>query len=380
MTGEKKIRVIVGMSGGVDSSVAALTLLEQGHEVHGLFMFNWDDDDPAYCAAAQDFQDARGVCEDLGIPLHRADFSREYRECVFRHFLDGYAAGRTPNPDVLCNREIKFGAFLRYARRLGAERIATGHYARLCRDGGRVKLLKGVDTGKDQSYFLHAVEPAALASALFPLGGLEKRTVRRIALERGFANCAKPDSTGICFIGERPFGEFLARFLPARPGIIQTADGEPVGVHAGALLYTVGQRHGLGLGGRRGAGEAPWYVAATDIESNVVVVVQGHDHPLLRRRALIAAGLRWIAGKPPAARFRCHARTRYRQADQACEVEILGDGRSLVRFERAQRALARGQYVVFYAGDECLGGGAIERVIAAAEPATASVTSGADPR
>ena len=375
MTGNRKTRIIVGMSGGVDSSVAALTLLGQGYDVHGLFMFNWEDDEPAYCTAAQDFEDARGVCDGLDIPLHRANFAREYRERVFRRFLDGYATGRTPNPDVLCNRHIKFGAFLSYARRLGAQRIATGHYARLCSDGGRVRLLKGRDAAKDQSYFLHAVAPAALKSALFPLGDLDKREVRRIALERGFANCAKPDSTGICFIGERPFGEFLARFLPARPGIIQTADGEPVGKHAGAFLYTLGQRHGLGLGGRSGAGEAPWYVAATDIESNVVVVVQGHDHPLLRRRTLIAAGLRWVAGKPPASRFRCHARSRYRQPDQACEVEILEEGRVLVRFERAQRALTRGQYVVFYVGDECLGGGAIERVLPAADPATVSATS-----
>ncbi|CAN5304706.1 tRNA 2-thiouridine(34) synthase MnmA [soil metagenome] len=354
-------RVIVGMSGGVDSSVAALLLMNEGYDVHGLFMSNWEEDDEQYCTAARDFQDARAVCDELSIPLHRADFSAEYRERVFRSFLDEYAAGRTPNPDVLCNRHIKFGAFLNYAERLRAARIATGHYARLQHDGVRSRLLKGRDNRKDQSYFLHAVDQRALARTLFPLGNLDKREVRRIALRRGLHNHAKADSMGICFIGERPFRQFLGRWLPARPGAIETPEGCRLGVHAGLMFYTLGQRRGLRIGGVRGS-NGPWYVADKDFERNVLIVVEGHDHPLLRQRVLMAGSLHWIAGRPPARAFRCHARTRYRQMEQPCAVQLLDDRRARVSFTADQRAMTPGQYVVFYAGAECLGGGVIERV------------------
>ncbi|MGH8495240.1 MAG: tRNA 2-thiouridine(34) synthase MnmA [Gammaproteobacteria bacterium] len=367
MSNATKTRVVVGMSGGVDSSVAAFLLLEQGYDVHGLFMFNWEEDEDGYCTAAQDFQDARAVCAELGIPLHRTDFSTEYRDRVFRYFLDEYAAGRTPNPDVLCNREIKFGAFLEYAGRLGADFIATGHYARLRHAGPRIRLLKGRDADKDQSYFLHAVDAGALARAIFPLGDLDKPDVRRIALEQGFANHAKADSTGICFIGERPFRQFLGRYLPAKPGAIETPDGTTVGTHAGLMYYTLGQRRGLGIGGISAAGEAPWYVADKDLERNVLIVVQGHGHAALRQRMLVAGDLRWIAGAPPSRAFSCRAKTRYRQADQPCQVALMAKGGALVKFDLDQRAVTPGQFVVFYRDEECLGGGVIEHAAATAE-------------
>ncbi|HKT32737.1 MAG TPA: tRNA 2-thiouridine(34) synthase MnmA [Gammaproteobacteria bacterium] len=365
MNGSTRSRVVVGLSGGVDSAVAALLLKQQGHAVEGLFMDNWEDgEEQTYCSAAQDFQDARQVCETLGIPLHKVNFAAEYRERVFRLFLDEYKAGRTPNPDVACNREIKFKVFLDYALRLGAESIATGHYARLAREGQQARLLKARDTAKDQSYFLHAVPQRALARALFPLGEMRKHEVRALARAAGFANHAKPDSTGICFIGERRFAEFLAKYLPMQPGDIETAEGEIIGRHQGLMFYTLGQRRGLGIGGRRHTAATAWYVAAKDRGRNVLVVVQGSEHAALKQRWLVAEPLHWIAGAPPATEFECTAKTRYRQPDQACRVR-LQNGAARVNFHEPQRALTPGQYVVFYRGEECLGGGTIR----ATEPA-----------
>jgi tRNA-specific 2-thiouridylase len=351
--------VIVGLSGGVDSSVAALRLLEAGHAVQGLFMSNWAEDEEGYCQSAEDFQAARDVCERLGIPLHYADFSREYREQVFRAFLDGYRAGITPNPDVLCNREIKFGSFLEHALRLGAELIATGHYART---DGHGRLLRAADAGKDQTYFLHAVCRDALQKTLFPLGALLKREVRAIAKANGLSNHDRKDSTGICFIGERPFAEFLGRYLDDEPGEIEDPSGRPLGWHQGLSRYTLGQRQGLRVGGIAGAGDAPWYVAGKDPERNVLLVVQGHDHPGLFSDRLTAIEPHWIEGAPPALPLACTARTRHRQPDQPCRVEAAGDGRLTVRFDSPQRALTPGQFVVFYAEERCLGGATIEQV------------------
>ena len=350
--------VIVGMSGGVDSSVAAWRLLQQGYEVQGLFMSNWDEDEDGYCTAAEDYRDARAVCEQLGIPLHKVSFAGEYRERVFAYFLEEYRAGRTPNPDVLCNREIKFGVCFDYARRLGADWVATGHYARVIHEPVP-RLLRGIDEEKDQSYFLHAMPAAALARTLFPIGELRKEEVRRIARELTLPVFDKRDSTGICFIGERPFQQFLSHYLPAQPGDIETLDGRRVGTHSGLMYYTLGQRQGLGIGGRAGASEEPWYVAAKDLQRNVLVVVQGHSHPALLSATLIASQLSWVAGSAPDNAFDCTAKVRYRQRDQRCHVEINGD-RAHVRFEQPQRAVTPGQYVVFYSGEECLGGGVIE--------------------
>jgi tRNA (5-methylaminomethyl-2-thiouridylate)-methyltransferase len=347
------------MSGGVDSSVAAWLLLQQGYEVQGLFMSNWDEDEDGYCTAAEDFQDARRVCDQLGIPLHKVSFAGEYRERVFEYFLAEYRAGRTPNPDVLCNREIKFGVCFDYARRLGAEWVATGHYARV-EHAPEVRLLRGIDPNKDQSYFLHAMPADALARTLFPIGGLHKSEVRAKARELLLPVFDKKDSTGICFIGERPFAEFLERYLPAQPGAIETLDGKRVGTHRGLMYYTLGQRQGLQIGGRADASDAPWYVADKDLARNVLIVVQGHDHPALFRRTLTAAQLSWIAGHPPSTTFRCTAKVRYRQPDQAAEVHCAPDGTCEVRFDEPQRAVTPGQYVVFYQGDVCLGGGVIE--------------------
>src|SRR5215469_14955141 len=288
-------RVIVGLSGGVGSAVAALLLKEQGWEVHGLFMSNWEEDDDGYCTAAQDFQDARAVARELDIPLHRASFAAEYRERVFQHFLAEHHAGRTPNPDVLCNREIKFGVALRYARRLGAARFATGHYARILQGPAGAELHKARDAAKDQSYFLHAVDMAELAATLMPIGELEKGAVRERARRAGLPVFDKPDSTGICFIGERPFREFLGKFLDKTPGPIESPDGEQLGTHQGLAFYTLGQRGGLQIGGRRGHSEEPWYVAVKDAKRNVLVVVQGHDHPLLASEALTTGPMHWLA-------------------------------------------------------------------------------------
>jgi len=350
--------VIVGMSGGVDSSVAAWRLIEQGYRVEGLFMSNWEDDEDGYCTAAQDYQDARQVCVQLEIPLHKVSFAIEYRERVFAHFLAEYRAGRTPNPDVLCNREIKFGVCFDYAKRLGADFIATGHYARVAHES-TPRLLRALDNNKDQSYFLHAMPAQALAKTLFPIGEMHKDEVRRIAKQLALPTHDKKDSTGICFIGERPFAEFLSHYLPAQAGEIRSIDGQPLGQHRGLMYYTLGQRQGLGIGGQADREEAAWYVASKELSTNTLIVVQGHDHPFMQQIALDTVELSWLAGHPPAARFNCTAKARYRQADQHCTVECSPDGPAHVTFAHAQRAITPGQYVVFYDGETCLGGGVI---------------------
>ena len=349
------MKVVVGMSGGVDSSVAALLLKRAGHEVVGLFMKNWeDDDDDEYCSTRQDLIDAAAAADVIGIELEAVNFAAEYKDRVFAEFLREYSAGRTPNPDVLCNAEIKFKAFLDHAMRLGAERIATGHYARVA-SNGRHRLLKGRDAGKDQSYFLHRLTQAQLSRTLFPLGELKKADVRRIAREAGLPNHAKKDSTGICFIGERPFREFLNRYLPKAPGAIIDEDGRRIGEHIGLAFYTIGQRRGIGLGG---PGE-PWYVAQKRLASNELVVVRGHDHPLLLRRSLRADDASWIAGEAPAAPSSHSAKTRYRQADAPCTLERVRDSEIHVDFAAPQWAVTPGQSVVLYDGEICLGGGVI---------------------
>ncbi|SDZ81978.1 tRNA 2-thiouridine(34) synthase MnmA [Microbulbifer marinus] len=360
-------RVIVGMSGGVDSSVAALLLMRQGYQVEGLFMKNWDEDDGTeYCTAKADLADAQAVCKRLGIKLHTANFAAEYWDHVFEYFLAEYKAGRTPNPDILCNREIKFKVFLEYAEVLGADAIATGHYARRRDIDGRTYLLKGLDANKDQSYFLHAVGEAEFAKSLFPLGELEKPEVRRIAEENGFITHDKKDSTGICFIGERRFKDFLEQYLPAQPGNMETPEGEVMGQHAGLMYHTIGQRQGLGIGGVKGAGEEPWYVVGKDLQRNVLIVAQGAHHPLLYATGLEAAQTHWINGSAPAAAntregLRCRAKTRYRQPDQDCIVRVQENGKLVVEFDDPQRAITPGQSLVLYDGEVCLGGAVIER-------------------
>jgi tRNA-specific 2-thiouridylase len=354
-------KVMVGMSGGVDSSVGALRLLEQGYKVTGLFMKNWDEDDgTVYCTAKADLADAQGVCDRLGIPLQTVNFAAEYWDHVFEVFLSEYSAGRTPNPDILCNQEIKFKAFLDYARNQGADLIATGHYARIEARGGHYHLLKGVDGNKDQTYFIHTLGQSQLGRALFPIGDLEKSEVRRIAARAGFANARKRDSTGICFIGERRFKEFLQRYLPAQPGVIETTAGRVVGRHDGLMYYTLGQRRGFGIGGIRGAEDEAWYVLAKDLERNVLIVGQGQGHPWLLSDRLEAGRLAWCRDFRLNEPMRCAAKTRYRQPDQACVVEPIDDDRCRVGFDEPQRAVTPGQSVVFYQGDECLGGGVIE--------------------
>lgn len=357
-------RVIVGLSGGVDSAVAALLLRHAGHAVEALFMSNWAEDEDGYCTSAADLQDARRVCGELGIPLHEASFAAEYRERVFAHFLSELRAGRTPNPDVLCNREIKFGVGLDYARRLGAERFATGHYARI---GPGPRLLRGIDRAKDQSYFLHALDRSQLAAAVFPVGGMRKAEVRALARQHGLPVADKRDSTGICFIGERPFGEFVAGFIPGRAGPIETPSGEVLGRHRGLERYTLGQRSGLGIGGVPGRAEAPWFVADKDLVRNALIVVQGADHPSLWCSALSVSAPHWIAGAAPPLPLDCSARVRYRQPDVSCRIEPAADG-LMVRFERSISGAAPGQYVVFYDGEECLGGAAIMSLHRAEDP------------
>jgi len=345
------VKVVVGMSGGVDSSVAALLLKREGHDVVGLFMKNWeDDDDDAYCSTREDLIDAAAAADVIGIDLEAVNFSAEYKDRVFADFLREYSAGRTPNPDVLCNAEIKFKAFLDHAMRLGAEKIATGHYART--DGAR--LLKGKDGAKDQSYFLHRLNQTQISRVLFPIGEMKKSDVRRLALEAGLPNHAKKDSTGICFIGERPFREFLNRYLPRIPGPMKTPEGKIVGEHIGLAFYTIGQRKGIGLGG---PGE-PWYVAEKRLDSNELVVVRGHDHPLLLKKSLEAAEASWIASAPSEG-MNLSGKTRYRQADSPCTLSRVLDSEIKVDFPAPQWAVTPGQSVVLYDGEVCLGGGII---------------------
>ncbi|TXK64433.1 tRNA 2-thiouridine(34) synthase MnmA [Alkalisalibacterium limincola] len=351
---------LIGMSGGVDSSVCALLLVQAGESVAGLFMQNWSDDGSGECRAEDDRRDALAICGRLGIPFHARDFSKAYWDGVFEHFLAEYRAGRTPNPDVLCNREIKFKTFLDEARALGATRIATGHYARIDRRGGLWRLLRGADPGKDQSYFLHQLGQEQLAATRFPIGHLPKAEVRRMAREAGLPTAAKKDSTGICFIGERDFRSFLAQYLPARRGEIRSVDGQALGEHEGVFYYTLGQREGLALGGVKGRPQAPWYVVDKDVAGNILYVDQGSESRFLMSSRLVAIEASWTAGQAPADVFECTAKTRYRQADEPCRVEMDGDGRLAVRFERPQRAVTPGQSVVFYAGVECLGGAVIE--------------------
>jgi tRNA-uridine 2-sulfurtransferase len=353
-------RIVVGLSGGVDSSVAALLLKQQGYGVLGVFMKNWEDEDgDGYCNAREDFLDAVAVAERLGIDIDAVNFAALYREKVFSDFLAEYQAGRTPNPDILCNTEIKFKAFLEHALNLGAERIATGHYSRSRHADGHYQLLKARDPGKDQSYFLHGLNQAQLSRTVFPLGEMIKPEVRKLAEQAGLVTHAKKDSTGICFIGERPFREFLSRYLAARPGEIRTLDEQRVGRHQGVTYYTLGQREGLGIGGIKGAREAPWYVLAKDTEHNVLYVGQDKQHPLLLSRTLQATRLTWISGCAPQPPFPCHAKTRYRQADQPCQIVAIADDRYEVLFEQPQWAVTPGQSVVFYDGELCLGGGII---------------------
>ncbi|MBK5963521.1 tRNA 2-thiouridine(34) synthase MnmA [Thiocystis minor] len=355
-------RIIVGLSGGVDSAVAAHLLLEQGYEVEALFMKNWEEDDRAgYCAAASDLADARIVAERLGIRLHTVNFATEYWDRVFAEFLREYQAMRTPNPDALCNREIKFAAFLDHALGLGADAIATGHYARVEHDDAGSHLLLCQDGEKDQTYFLHLLDQAQLASSLFPLHDLTKAEVRAIAREIGLANAEKKDSTGICFIGERRFRDFLAQYLPREPGPIETPEGVTLGEHQGLSYYTIGQRQGLGIGGIASGREAPWYVAVKDAERNALILVQHSDHPLLMSWGLSGLRPHWIAGFPPAQLpFDCQARLRHRQPLQDCEVLSTEDGGCQVRFRELQRAVTPGQSIVFYRDGECLGGAVID--------------------
>jgi tRNA-specific 2-thiouridylase len=359
------LTVIVGMSGGVDSSVSAYLLKQQGYRVEGLFMKNWDEDDGTeYCTAKQDLADAQAVCDRLNIKLHTANFAAEYWDNVFEHFLEEYKAGRTPNPDILCNREIKFKAFLEYAKHLGADLIATGHYVRRQQQGLRTFLLRGKDTNKDQSYFLHAVAEREIQQTLFPVGELEKPQVRAIAEEQGLVTAKKKDSTGICFIGERRFKDFLQQYLPAQPGDIETDTGEIIGRHDGLMYYTLGQRQGLGIGGTKAHLELPWFVAQKDLNRNVLVVVQGTDHPKLLTQKLYIYNPFWVSGEAPPEDSLITAKVRYRQKDQPCSlIKIQGkDSREayMVHFETPQRAVTPGQSIVFYAGERCLGGGIIE--------------------
>ena len=361
-SGSKSPRcVVVGMSGGVDSSVTAFLLKQQGYEVIGLFMKNWeDDDDSEYCSSRQDLIDAVSVADTIGIPIEAVNFATEYKDRVFSYFLREYAAGRTPNPDILCNSEIKFKAFLDHAIRLGADAIATGHYAKVREQDGLFQLLKADDVSKDQSYFLHRLNQAQLSKALFPLGGLLKSQVRDIARQHDLANHAKKDSTGICFIGERPFREFLTRYLPTKPGDMITPDQKIVGQHIGLSFYTLGQRQGLGIGGSRETTGEPWFVASKDMANNRLIVVQGHDHPLLLNPQLDALEMHWISGQATDTSRDYAAKTRYRQQDAACRIKIGDAGMTHFTFDEAQWAVTPGQSVVVYDGEICLGGGIIK--------------------
>lgn len=353
--------IIVGLSGGVDSSVAAFLLKEQGHEIQGLFMKNWEEDDTEnYCSASVDVSDAQAVCDRLQIKLNTINFAAEYWDNVFEYFLQEHRLGRTPNPDILCNKEIKFKAFLDYAQQQGADYIATGHYVCKKEHAGKYYLLKGQDPTKDQSYFLYTLNQRQLAHSLFPVGDLPKKQVRQLAAAAGLGTHDKKDSTGICFIGERRFKEFLKKYLPPQPGVIETPEGEVIGEHEGLMYYTLGQRQGLGIGGRRQATEEAWYVVGKDLKQNVLLAAQGHDHPLLFSKKLICNQLSWVSGDAPAMPLSCTAKTRYRQQDVSCRVRPTNSSEYEVEFTDPQRAVTPGQSVVFYQNDICLGGGVID--------------------
>ncbi|NHB91400.1 tRNA 2-thiouridine(34) synthase MnmA [Photorhabdus cinerea] len=363
MSDNSQKKVIVGMSGGVDSSVSAHLLQQQGYQVSGLFMKNWEEDDnEEYCSAATDLADAQSVCDKLGIELHTVNFAAEYWDNVFEHFLSEYKAGRTPNPDILCNKEIKFKAFLEFAAEdLGADYIATGHYVRRKDINGKSQLLRGLDNNKDQSYFLYTLSHQQIAQSLFPIGELEKPEVRRIAEKIGLVTAKKKDSTGICFIGERKFRDFLGRYLPAKPGPIVTVDGEILGKHQGLMYHTLGQRKGLGIGGTKDGNEEPWYVIDKDIQNNMLIVAQGHEHPRLMSTGLIAQQLHWVDRQPLTEEIHCMAKTRYRQQDIPCTVTPINEDKIEVRFANPVTAVTPGQSAVFYQGEICLGGSVIEQ-------------------
>lgn len=356
-------KVIVGLSGGVDSSIAALLLKKQGYDVHAVFMNNWHepktDAQITYCTAAQDLKDVHTICQTLDIPLETVDFSDQYWDKVFEYFLSEYTAGRTPNPDILCNKEIKFKAFLDYALAQGADFIATGHYAIRKQSSGAYQLCKGIDSNKDQSYFLYTLNQWQLAHSLFPIGDLEKPAVREMAKSAGLITHSKKDSTGICFIGERKFQAFLSEYLLAKPGEIQTPEGEVMGTHQGLMFYTLGQRQGLKIGGKRGGTEQPWYVAGKIMKTNRLIVVQGHDHPLLYTRTLHCSHLHWVSGHAPGENFTASAKIRYRQTEQPCQVKQVTSDCYQVEFETPQWAATPGQSIVFYQKEICLGGGVI---------------------
>ncbi|WP_350342422.1 tRNA 2-thiouridine(34) synthase MnmA [Proteinivorax tanatarense] len=354
----QNIKVVVGMSGGVDSSVTALLLKRQGYNVIGVFMKNWDEKKlSGVCTATEDYNDVRKVCDHIGIPYYTVNFEKEYWDRVFTYFLNEYKRGRTPNPDVMCNKEIKFAAFLDYALKIGADYLATGHYAQVRYIDGEYKLIKGVDNNKDQTYFLNTLNQQQLSKAMFPIGDIDKKKVREIAKEADLPTATKKDSTGICFIGERNFKEFLQNYLPAKPGPMKTFDGKVKGQHQGLMYYTLGQRKGLGIGGS-GTGE-PWFVIEKDLKNNILYVEQG-EHPRLYKESLIATDLHWVSDKPKPKEFECQAKVRYRQSDQRCKVILNDDSTCKVIFKEKQRAVTPGQAVVFYKGEECLGGGIIE--------------------
>jgi tRNA-specific 2-thiouridylase len=363
---KNKQKIIVGMSGGVDSSVAAILLLQQGYDIEGLFMKNWEeDDDEEYCAAAVDLKDARAVCDTLNIKLHTINFSTEYWDRVFKHFLDEYSAGRTPNPDILCNKEIKFRAFLDHAKSLGAEKIATGHYARVSNHNNKTQLLRGLDSNKDQSYFLHALNQHQLSHTLFPIGEFDKPYIRELANKNSLVTHDKKDSTGICFIGERRFSTFLEKYLPAKPGDIQTTKGATIGQHNGLMYYTLGQRKGLGIGGLKESDEEPWYVVGKDLLNNILNVAQGHNHPSMFHDTLETSEINWIENTAPDImldKTTLTAKIRYRQSDQRCTLKKIGNNNEKykINFAEAQRAITPGQSIVFYQNEICLGGGVIE--------------------
>ena len=352
--------VVLGMSGGVDSAVSALLLKQQGYNVIALFMHNWEEEEDGCCTAEQDFDDVKRVCDKIGIPYYSVNFAKQYKERVFAYFLDEYKRGRTPNPDVLCNREIKFGPFLQYAKALGADYIATGHYCGIRHDGNTHYLLKAKDQSKDQTYFLNQLSQQQLANVLFPLAELDKTEVRAIAEQHGLVNAKKKDSTGICFIGERNFRAFLQNYLPNQPGKMVDTNGKVVGQHIGLMYYTLGQRRGLGLGGNT-EGQGRWFVAEKDMANNVLVVSHG-DESVLMSQSLVASQVNWIPSLP-SKNFSCKAKFRYRQTEQGVDVQVLEDGKVKVVFHEKQRAVTPGQFVVFYDDEKCLGGGVIEEVI-----------------